>query len=146
MTTNSSLITTYVVYIDGGREVVTEDNVNERHVPFGAVEIKTESGEEYVLFEDEDAAGEQAAEYWRDMAEKDPQEFVAIVGEDVLIQWALGNHAGPGSESATSLEGWLEDIVAKHPEEHWASYDNDEREFECKHPDLSDYTVAYRTG
>ena len=85
------------------------------------------NGCEYHVFSDHEAAGEAAANYWRDMAENDPEEFRCMVGDETLIKWALGQYAGPGNEQADSLEGWFE-LTAGYPEEQWASYDGQEIE------------------
>jgi hypothetical protein len=77
---------------------------------------------EWYVFQDEEHAGKEAREYWMDMAENDQSEFVCIVGENNLVNWALGNMAGPGSTKVSSLEEWF-DLWLNIPEEQWASYD-----------------------
>jgi len=103
---------------------------------------------EYYVAKDEDAAGEAAKAYWKDLAEHDRQEFVCIVGEENLVAWALGEWAGPGSTQVRSLEEWF-DLHKDVPEEHWASYDGDS----CTVDDCSEElieqlgfkpTIAYR--
>lgn len=89
--------------------------------------IETEEGEEFLLSEDRDSAGEAAKERWADMVVNDPQEFSAIVGTETLVAWALGQRAGPGTVKVTSLSDWL-DLVSRHPQDEWASYDGAERE------------------
>jgi len=133
-------MTTYVAYIDGNRVVFDENDINE----YGYTYIEAD-GAEYMVFADTEDAGEQAREYWADMAENDPIEFACIVGEETLIQWGMGHFAGPGTTKVESLGEWL-DLWLDTPEEHWASYDGDECSFECKHPDLDHFTVAYRTN
>jgi len=129
-----------VAYIDDERIVFDPDTTND----YGdLIMVDTEGGEEFYLAEDAEQAGEEAREYWKDMAQNDPQEFTCMVGEETLIAWALGNYAGPGSTQVSSLDEWL-DLWLNIPEEHFASYDNIEREFKCKHPKWSDFTVAYR--
>lgn len=81
---------------------------------------------EFILAESSEAAGKAAREYWKDMAENDTKEFTCMVGEETLIQWALGHSAGPGSTHVNSLEEWL-DLWLDTPEEHFASYDSEER-------------------
>ena len=131
-----------VAYIDNKRVVFDTEDVNEfGHLPA----IKTEDDKEFYLSESSEKAGEQAREYWEDMAMNDPQEFTCIVGEETLIQWGFGNYAGPGSTAVQSLEEWL-DLHLDAPEEHFASYDGQEREFKCKHPDWAKYTVAYQSN
>ncbi|RLG43286.1 MAG: hypothetical protein DRN81_06840 [Thermoproteota archaeon] len=77
---------------------------------------------EYYIFQDSEAAGEAAREYWTELAESDPEELAFIVGEKALIAWGLGREYAVGSIGVSSLEDWLnlwEDV----PEEHFASYD-----------------------
>ncbi len=88
-------------------------------------EIVTSEGD-FILFADADDAGKAAREYWEDMAESDPSEFTAMVGEETLVQWGLGRAAGPGSTQVRSLQEWL-DLWLLTPEEHFASYDGEER-------------------
>jgi hypothetical protein len=129
-----------VAYIDGKRVVFTPEETTQ--YGYGEL-IETEDGEEYYIFEDRDQAGEAAREYWEDLAQDDPHEFAYLVGEETLIQWGLGNYAGPGSTQVQNLQEWL-DLWLDTPEEQFASYDSQEREFKCKHPDWAGYTVAYR--
>jgi len=78
--------------------------------------------QEFYVAEDAEAAGEAARAYWEEMANDDPQELVHMIGESVLVNWALGISDGPGSEAVYSLHEWL-DLWQRCPEEHWASYD-----------------------
>ena len=94
---------------------------------FGGYIIECSNGCEYHIFEDHHAAGEAARDYWRDMVENDPQEFRCIIGDENLIKWCLGLHAGPGSTQVESLNDWL-DLWLDTPEEQWASYDGEEIE------------------
>lgn len=91
--------------------------------------VTMETGEEFYLAEDSEAAGKAARQYWVDLAENDPQEFRCIVGDENLIQWALGRPTSPGSVPTRSLEEWF-DLTADHPEEEFGSYDGTEREVE----------------
>jgi len=79
-------------------------------------------GKEFYLFENAKVAGEAARLYWEDLAQADPQEFTAIVGEKALIAWGLGQNYAVGSVGVDSLEEWL-DLWLDTPEEQWASYD-----------------------
>jgi len=88
----------------------------------------TIDGAEYVIFENSEMAGEAAREYWENLAQDDPDEFACLVGKDTLVQWALGQSAGPGSTAVNSLEEWL-DLWLTHPEEHFATYDGTEQHF-----------------
>lgn len=91
--------------------------------------IVREGGARYTLFATRDMAGEEAREYWRDMAENDPTEFRHMVGDETLVKWALGQYAGAGSTKVSSLSEWL-DLWLDTPEEHFASYDGVERDVE----------------
>lgn len=110
--------------------------------------IETDTGEEFYLFESAEEAGKEARKYYEEMAQDDPEEFACIVGEETLIQWGLGNYAGPGTSQVSSLEEWL-DLWLDTPEEMWASYDGEEKEVEVCGKLLSEElgfipTVAYR--
>lgn len=56
-------------------------------------------------------AEDAAREYWKDMAQNDRSEFIALVGEERLTDWALGNG---------SFDEWLDDM-ARYPEETFGS-------------------------
>lgn len=79
------------------------------------------------VFEERQAAGKAARDYWRWMADNDQSEFACLVGEATLVAWALGKSAGPGGTKVSSLGEWL-DLWLSTPAEHWASYDGEERE------------------
>ena len=74
-----------------------------------------------------EAAGEAARQYWKDMAEDDPEEFTCLVGVKTLVAWALGCLAGPGTAAVGSLEEWL-DLWLDTPEEQWAGWDSTEHD------------------
>lgn len=95
----------------------------------GYLPLVEADGQTFYVAEDLDSAGSAAAQRWRDMAENDPTEFRAMMGDEVLVNWALGKPAGPGSAKVTSLEEWLE-VVSEAPEEEFASYDGYAREVE----------------
>jgi len=100
---------------------------------------------EWYIFGTQEAAGQAARDYWRELAENDPEEFRCIVGDESLVKWALGQYAGPGSTKVNSLEAWL-DLWLDTPEECWASYDR--FEWEAVHTNVEDSikqnVVAYR--
>lgn len=112
-----------LIVIDG--EVAEVEEINDNG--FGGYLIECDNGCEYQVFRDHEEAGKAAAEYWREMAENDPEEFRYIVGEETLVKWALGQYAGPGNEKTDSLEGWFE-LTKDYPEEQWANYDGNEIE------------------
>jgi hypothetical protein len=84
-----------------------------------------EDGTEWYFFLSHEAASEEAREYWEDMAQDDPSEFTAMVGEKTLVAWALGQWAGPGSRKVKNLEEWL-DLWLDTPEDVFAQYDGRE--------------------
>ena len=86
-----------------------------------------EGRREWMVFASREEAGREARGYWADMAENDPTEFRHMVGDESLVQWALGRPAGPGTTRVRSLDAWL-DLHLDLPEEHFASYDGEERE------------------
>jgi hypothetical protein len=92
--------------------------------------LELEDGSEYYVAESSETAGEKAREYWEDLAQDDPKEFACLVGEKTLIAWGLGQSAGPGSTHTRGLNDWL-DLWLNTPEEHFASYDSQERECEA---------------
>ncbi len=105
-----------LIAIEGKVHRVKEVN-NYGYLPL----VVLENGEEWYIAPSRERAGEQARAYWRDLVE-DPQEAVAILGEETLISWGLGRLAGPGTTKVRSLQEWL-DLWLKTPEECWAGYD-----------------------
>lgn len=134
------------VVIDGEQLEI----ISKRDIGYGdGVEVETDDGD-YILFPSSDDAGEAAREYWEELAANDPGEFRAIVGDENLIQWALGQYAGPGSQQTRSLEEWL-DLWINNPEEHWASYNGQEEDVDAISSEAEEDigfvpNVAYRTN
>ena len=57
----------------------------------------------FIVFEDDESAETAAADYWRDMARTDQDEFLALVGADTVIDmWMRGQ----------SFEDWCEQAEA----------------------------------
>ena len=81
---------------------------------------------EYYVARDHEEAGSAAR---RSYEQEDESELRALIGDEVLIQWGLGDWAGPGSNSYRSLAEWLES-TEDYPEEVFASYDGEERDAE----------------
>ncbi len=103
---------------------------------------------EFVIAPDSETAGQAARARWAEMAENDPEEFRCMVGDEVLVNWALGQNAGPGSVGCDSLEEWL-DLHLSHPEEEFASYDGMECTVDACGAEIVEEvgykpTVAYR--
>jgi hypothetical protein len=103
---------------------------------------------DYYVAESTEAAGEAARQYWKELAESDPKEFACMVGEETLVNWALGQYAGPSSTQVKSLDEWL-DLWLDTPEEEFAGYDGEEVEVNDADNELIEElgftpTVAYR--
>ena len=101
--------------------------------------------EDFYLAEDSEEAGKLGRERWEDMAKHDRKEFACIIGEERLVQWALGESDSFG---ISSLEEFL-DITAGSPEFELAGYDHEEREVDRVETMLEEEigfkpTVAYR--
>ncbi len=112
-----------LIELDGNQAIqIDESDID----PHGYLPLLTVGSREYHIAESSEEAGAANREYWQDMAKNDPTEFAAIVGEETLVKWALGQSAGPGSQHVDSLDGWF-DLTAEHPEEQFASYDGEER-------------------
>lgn len=59
--------------------------------------------ESFIVFEDDESAETAAAEYWRDMARNDQDEFLALIGAEAIIDmWMRGQ----------SFEDWCEQADA----------------------------------
>lgn len=135
------------ILVDG--ESYTVDNWYDLGFKANIVHVSTLEGEEFYLAEDSSEAGRAARERWEDMAENDAEEFRCLIGDDVLISWAMGRADGPGNDkSARNLQEWL-DIVAEHPDEEFGSYDGTEIDGVSVSDDLAEEigfvpTVAYR--
>ena len=126
----------YALRIDN--EIITSDDLsNHGHAMLG------DSRREFYLFESTETAGQAAREYWDDMAHNGRREFVAVVGKDCLVSWALGEYAGPGSSYVSSLDAWL-DLWLSTPEEHFASYDGYERDVKGPTPAERETADKYR--
>lgn len=118
-----------------------------------AVSCDHDEDMEFILAPDAETAGKTSRQRWADMVENDPAEFRAMVGDENILRWAMGQSAGPGSVHVTSLEAWL-DLHINTPEEEWACYDGAERDVEGMSSDLAEtlidetgtkgYEVAYR--
>ena len=85
--------------------------------------VEMDNGEEYYIANLGDA--EKAVyDYWKDMARNDKREFTCIIGEERLVQWALGESDSFGIDS---LEEFCK-INADYCEETLATYDSNARE------------------
>ena len=68
----------------------------------------------FYFFKDDDSAGDYCVDWQRTIIEDDPDQAVEMIGAENLIQWALGNLAGPGSIKVRSLEEWFQ-LFRDHP-------------------------------
>lgn len=113
-------------------EIVIDDETleitNVRETSWSGLYMVESGGLEYHIADSAETAGKAAREYWKELAESDPGEFTAIVGQETLVKWALGQYAGPGTTQVKSLEEWL-DLHIDVPEEQWAGYDGEERSY-----------------
>jgi hypothetical protein len=112
-----------VLFVGEEKKTITKVRPDYGEGEYGAL-VETEDGEEWVLFDDSEKAGEAAAERWRDMAQNYPKEFAAIIGEERLVQWALGQSDEFGIDG---LDMFCE-VTADNPNEEWASYDGEEHD------------------
>jgi len=121
--------------------------VNNQYANDGTAVIVDTDGGEFMLVTDAEIAGQIARERWEDMAENDPSEFAAIIGEERLIKWALGQSDSYGFSSLSDFLDTIESV----PEEELAAYDSAERDVSGSSRSLRDEwgfvpTVAYRTN
>lgn len=113
-----------------GTEYEVED-IYKHYLP----EIRTRGHQEFVVARSSEQAGKAARKRWADMAQNDKSQFRAMVGDEALMAWAMGEYGGPGSTKVKSLKAWL-DLHLNVPEEEWASYDGNERTVERVSPEL----------
>ncbi len=130
-------------------ETYTADRIDECDDANVAMVTVEECSREYYLAENDEEAGKVAKARWADMAEHDKAEFRCMIGDEVLLSWAMGEANGPGNDkSPTNMQEWL-DLVAKHPDEELASYDGEERDIDKADAELIEELgfapiVAYR--
>ncbi len=120
-----------ICYIDG-----IETNIDKISGDAQYLEITTEDGNEYRLFECYDDAEESVRDFWDDMATNSTEELCAIVGHEELVSmWMRG----------MSFDDWLDERINEGVEYHLAHYDHTECTFKSEHEELSVYELAYRT-
>lgn len=93
------------------------------------LEIITEDGNEYRLFQNHEDAEKEVRDYWNEMSDK---ELIACIGPENIVRMLRWGE---------SLDDWIE---AQDVEAHLAHYDGTEHEFESEHEELYAYTLAYR--
>jgi len=106
-------------------EYIVEEIIEGSYLPL----LLCEDGTGWCVAYDSIAAATSVEEFLFDLVENDPQEFRCLVGDECLINWALGKFDGPGTEHACSLRDWIQ-ICGKYPEEQWASYDGERRKID----------------
>lgn len=132
------------IFINGSRYEIEENFIANNYLDLF---IMTD-GTEWYLASSSEEAGDIARDYWEDMAKQDYKEFICLVGEETLVSWALGQFAGPGYVKVNCLDDWL-DLWLDTPEELFASYDGEEREYiattcTTENYDINKSGVAYR--
>jgi len=139
-------MTPIVCYIDGERTVLDGDSFDgdsvdevvrkpvkwkESHKNWSPSATKLKrTGREYRIFRYLEEAEDKVREYYDSLADYDPEELVALIGADTLVCAAKSG----------SFEDLLDNIASDSLESFFGSY---WREFECKHPDFEDYTIAF---
>lgn len=79
--------------------------------------LTLESGQEYYVANDFVHASDAAVHFWKNVIANSPGELNKLIGKSVLKNWQEGKEDGPGSEKInTSLDDWVENTVAKHPD------------------------------
>ncbi len=92
-------------------------DVIEVNVDFYLPIIKLADARDFYIAEDFTHASESAVQFWNDIIEKFPEKLADMIGESVLKNWEKGEEDGPGDEKVnTSLQMWVENTVAKHPD------------------------------
>lgn len=98
----------------------------------GVQQVNLDDGSEWIVAASSEDAGAAARERWEDMAQNDKSEFRALIGDDRLIAWALGESDSYGFESAEDFFSAVERV----PEEEWGSYDGNEVDVQGASKDL----------
>jgi hypothetical protein len=108
------------IQIDGEKiEVIRVDS--DGYLPM----LYLDDRSEWYVAESSKDAGDAAMKYWKDMANNDIEKIKEIIGDETLIQWGLGQYAGPGWKKVRSLDEWIK-LWKDTPEEQWATYDGNE--------------------
>ena len=128
-----------------GDERIEVDEVRQIHPEEGSGAIVEEGSREWYVFDSFESAGSFARKHWADMP---ASELRCIIGDEVLVAWALGEWAGPGSTQVRSLGEWF-DLHKDAPEETLASYDGESCDVDSVTPALVEElgftpVVAYR--
>lgn len=98
-----------------------EKKVTDARSFFDGYDVTTEDDENYYIWETEDEADAGSREYWEEMAQDDPKEFIGVVGEDQVISWAFGTYGNlndwlddGGSDSASTWRSNPVDVIVRH--------------------------------
>jgi len=106
----------YIVFeneVEADESVVVSSVEDDGYLPV----VRLTNGREYYLAHDFDQASQAAKQFWFDLIARHPARLNDLIGGSVLRNWSLGREDGPGSEKInTSLEQWIENTVAKHPD------------------------------
>lgn len=113
----------YALIIDG--EPVYGQNVSD--VTWLPLMREAYSKREWYLCENTDAAERAVYNYWQDIARNDPQEFIAIFGEECIVEWWLAKR---------SFDDIMSEIDAT---EVFATYDG----YECSVDSMTEYVEKH---
>lgn len=111
---------TMLIKFDGDSSA---DEVDKVHA-YGELPMIDIGRMEYYVAPSSEVAGDAVRARWRDMLDNDPREFRAIIGDERLIQWGMGDSDEFGISSADEFI----ERVGEDPGEDLASYDGSERE------------------
>ncbi len=93
--------------------------------------LTLESGQEYYVANDFVHASNAAVNFWKDVIANSPDKLNKLIGKSVLQSWEEGKEDGPGAEKInTSLDDWVENTVAKHPDIAFGHYAGSEHPIE----------------
>ena len=87
--------------------------------------VVLDDGHEFFIGSSPEDAGEAAARYYWNLVDQDPHKLRQLIGDETLINWAMGKESGPvgrHEKSATSLQEWIEKIVKRHPDVEFGHY------------------------
>ena len=78
----------------------------------------------FAVAENAAAAAQQAAKYWTDLAQNDPETFIACFDPETIVRWLVEKRE-------------LREICAQYQGNFWASFDGQERRIDWCDPELT---------
>jgi len=105
--------------------VAEKDYQIKEHKPFESGHMLiSDEGKTFIVFKSKSEAGTSSKSFWKNLASKNPYIFLEAFGGAytnpyaeagvVLLKWALGEKAGPGSGKLKSIKEWF-DLLEKEP-------------------------------